>query len=191
MCKVASRMYRKNPKNSDIRKICCNHPKIWTRLYRRVMLPKDADGIANSVDSVQTAPLRAVWSGSAMFAQAYLSKNLGSLRYAFSLSVSSSLFTKTHIFFTNICNFGGLGIEFSQYICIDIFYIRKYCALWMPLFVKDNSKDLDRQVWTNSADLAQTAPQEAVTHWRGSLIGVYISCHSFFWTHFFYCKIKF
>ena len=58
------------------------------------MSPNDADGMANSVDpdqtaprganSVdpdQTAPRGAVWSGSALFAQAYLSENLGSLRY--------------------------------------------------------------------------------------------------------------
>ena len=51
------------------------------RLYLRVMSPNDADGMANSVDPDQTAPLGAVWSGSALFAQAYLSKNLGSLRY--------------------------------------------------------------------------------------------------------------
>ena len=64
------------------------------------MSPNDADGMANSVDpdqtapvgavwsesalfaSVdpdQTAPVGAVWSGSALFAQAYLSENLGSL----------------------------------------------------------------------------------------------------------------
>ena len=54
----------------------------------------DADGMANSVDPDQTAPLGAygsmngsmnplgaVWSGSALFAQAYLSEILGSLRY--------------------------------------------------------------------------------------------------------------
>ena len=35
---------------------------------------------ANSVDPDQTAPVGAVWSGSALFAQAYLSENLGSLR---------------------------------------------------------------------------------------------------------------
>ena len=35
----------------------------------------------NSVDTDQTAPLGAVWSGSALLAQAYLSENLGSLRY--------------------------------------------------------------------------------------------------------------
>ena len=46
------------------------------------MSPNDADGMANSVDPDQTAPLGAVWSGSALFAQAYLSENLGSLRYA-------------------------------------------------------------------------------------------------------------
>ena len=45
------------------------------------MSPNDADGIANSVDPDQTAPLGAVWSGSALFAQTYLSENLGSLRY--------------------------------------------------------------------------------------------------------------
>ena len=45
------------------------------------MHPKDAEGIANSVDPDQTAPLRAlgaVWSGSALFAQAYVSENLRS-----------------------------------------------------------------------------------------------------------------
>ena len=77
----------KFPKYSNTQNICCNHSKIWTMwLYHRVMSPNDADGIANSVDPDQTAPLGAVWfrgavwSGSALFAQAYLSKNLGSLR---------------------------------------------------------------------------------------------------------------
>ena len=51
-------------------------------LYHRVMSPNDADGMANSVDPDQTAPLGAVWSGSALFAQAYLSENLGTLRYS-------------------------------------------------------------------------------------------------------------
>ena len=38
------------------------------------MSPKDADANAKSVDC-----LGAVWSGSTLFAQAYLSENLGSL----------------------------------------------------------------------------------------------------------------
>ena len=45
------------------------------------MSPNDADGMANSVDPDQSAPLGAVCSGSALFAQAYLSENLESLRY--------------------------------------------------------------------------------------------------------------
>ena len=45
------------------------------------MSPNDADGMANSVDPDQTAPLGAVWSGSALFAQICLSENLGTLWY--------------------------------------------------------------------------------------------------------------
>ena len=45
---------------------------------------KDAEGMANSVDPDQTAPLGAVWAGSVLFAQTRLSENLGTLRYAFS-----------------------------------------------------------------------------------------------------------
>ena len=46
--------YRKIPKNSDICKICCNHPKISTKwLYHRVMRPIGTDGMANSVDPDQ------------------------------------------------------------------------------------------------------------------------------------------
>ena len=40
------------------------------------MSPNDADGMANSGDPDRGA----VWTGSALFAQTYLSKNLGSLR---------------------------------------------------------------------------------------------------------------
>ena len=73
--------YCKFPKYSDTQKICCNHSKIWTMwLYHRVMSLNDTDRMANSVDPDQTAPLGAVWSGSALFAQAYLSESLGSLQ---------------------------------------------------------------------------------------------------------------
>ena len=68
-------VYRKFPKYSDTQKICCNHSKIWTMwLYHRVMSPNDAVGMANSADPDQTAPLGAVWSGSALFAQTCLSE---------------------------------------------------------------------------------------------------------------------
>ena len=70
--------YCKFPKYSDTQKICCNHSKMRTMwLYHRVMSPNDADGMANSADPDQTQG--AVWSGSALFAQAYLSENLESL----------------------------------------------------------------------------------------------------------------
>ena len=76
-------VYRKFPKYSDTQKFCSNHSKIWTMwLYHREICPNDADGMANSVDPDQTAPLGAVWSGSALFAQACLSENLGSLQYS-------------------------------------------------------------------------------------------------------------
>ena len=46
--------YCEIPKNLDIRKICCNHPKNFCKmLYSRVMHPEDADGIADSVDPEQ------------------------------------------------------------------------------------------------------------------------------------------
>ena len=44
------------------------------------MHPKDAAGMANRVDPDQTARLGAVWSVSTLFAQNYLSENLGPLR---------------------------------------------------------------------------------------------------------------
>ena len=44
------------------------------------MSPKDVDGIANSVDPDQTAPLGAVWSGSTLFAQTCVSEHLGTLQ---------------------------------------------------------------------------------------------------------------
>ena len=47
--------------NYHAMKICCNHPKSLTRwFFIRVMHPKDAEGIANSVDPDQTAFLEAV-----------------------------------------------------------------------------------------------------------------------------------
>ena len=53
--------YRKVPKFSDIRKLCCNHPKTGKkRFYHRAMHLKDADSIANSEDPDQTTPLGAV-----------------------------------------------------------------------------------------------------------------------------------
>ena len=54
-------IYRKVPKFSDARKLCCNLPKIKTKRPNVwVFRQKDANGIANSEDLDQTAPLGAV-----------------------------------------------------------------------------------------------------------------------------------
>ena len=51
----------KVPKFSDTRKLCCNLPKIQEKMPNLwVFRQKDANGIANSGDPVQTAPLGAV-----------------------------------------------------------------------------------------------------------------------------------
>ena len=53
--------YRKVLIFSDARKLCCNLPKIQTKSpYLRVFSQEDANGIANSEDPDQTAPLGAV-----------------------------------------------------------------------------------------------------------------------------------
>ena len=53
--------YRKIPKFSDTRNFCCNLPKFQTKRQNlRVFGQKDANGIANSEDPDQTAPLGAV-----------------------------------------------------------------------------------------------------------------------------------
>ena len=53
--------YRKVPKFSDARKLCCNLPKIQTKSPNlRVFSQEDAIEIANSEDPDQTAPLGAV-----------------------------------------------------------------------------------------------------------------------------------
>ena len=70
--------YRKNHKISDTPKFAVITLKVEQDGFS---LEKDAEGIANSVDPDQTAPLGAVWSGSALFAQTCLSENLGTLRY--------------------------------------------------------------------------------------------------------------
>ena len=53
--------YRKVPKFSVARKLCCNLPKIQEKRPNLwVFRQKDANGIANSEDPDQTAPLGAV-----------------------------------------------------------------------------------------------------------------------------------
>ena len=86
-CSLSHYQYHKVPKFLDTRKLCCNLPKIQEkRPNLRVFYQKDANVIANSEDPDQTAP-GAVRSGSALFAQTYLSKNFGSLRYSMTIII--------------------------------------------------------------------------------------------------------
>ena len=65
----------------DAKKSCCNLPKIETKEQNsRVFRQKGVNGIANSEDPDQTAPLGAVWSGSALYAQTCLFINQGTVR---------------------------------------------------------------------------------------------------------------
>ena len=74
--------YRKNSKNWDTWNNYHNGPTIGTvGFYSAVLCSKDADRITNREDPDQTAPWGAVWSGSALFAQTYLSQYLKLLRY--------------------------------------------------------------------------------------------------------------
>ena len=59
-------MYHKNPKILDTKKIAI----IILKVEQRGFTIEYCDGIENSVDPDQTAPLGAVWSGSTLFAQA-------------------------------------------------------------------------------------------------------------------------
>ena len=70
-------MQHKIPEDLDTRKITVIILKFDSYVIcYRVMCPKDADIMANSVEP----DLTAVWSGSTLFAQAYLFENLGSLQ---------------------------------------------------------------------------------------------------------------
>ena len=75
--------YHKTPKNSETqKKIYCNCQKNWFTWIFYVFsigCVLDAEWMADSVDPDQTAPL-AVGSGSTLFTQTYLPKNLGTLR---------------------------------------------------------------------------------------------------------------
>ena len=90
--------------------------------------------MANSVHLDQTAPLGAVWSGSALFAQAYLSENLRSLRYSFGPNLHSWILVllSTHVSKVRYFEFGKnstiwyffwmvMYLPHWLYIIVDVF----------------------------------------------------------------------
>ena len=79
--------YRKTPKYSDTRKICCNPPEVWTKwLYHIVMRPKDADGMINSVDPDQRVSLIWVYTVcSDLFVRNFRTITVGCVKFRFRL----------------------------------------------------------------------------------------------------------
>ena len=74
------------------------------------MYPKDADGMANSVDPDWTAPLGAVQSGYALFAQTCLSKKLEFLQYSNDIHIfekNSLRQTEVSVGRISVCNVIG------------------------------------------------------------------------------------
>ena len=80
--KVHFKDYRNNSKNWDTLNYYRDCPTNGiVGFYSAIFRSKDADRITNRVDTDQTAPWGAVWSGSALFAQTYLSQYFKLLRY--------------------------------------------------------------------------------------------------------------
>ena len=121
-------IYCLDPKFWDTRILCCNLPIVQPkRPNLRVLCQNDANGTANSEDPDQILPIGAVWSGSALFAQTYLSKNLGSLQYS-SLSDAWNFrnFT-THLFIF----IQGIDNKFhhSVDLCLECMFLRLVAEL--------------------------------------------------------------
>ena len=134
------KLYCKTPKNFDTQKFCCNYPKLGTiLLYYRVLGPKDADKMANSIDPDQSRG--AVCSGSALFAQTCLCENLISLRYSvFSINMYIGLANYMYIEWSiNFLAHKTFGIQPSLRQIIRIFQecevqIEKSVWLWRSIF---------------------------------------------------------
>ena len=76
--------YRKNSKNWDTLYYYRDCPTNGiVGFYSAILRSKDADRITNRVDTDKTAPWGAVWFGSALFVQTYLSQYFKLLRYYF------------------------------------------------------------------------------------------------------------
>ena len=127
----------------------CNYPQISTMwLYHGIKSPTDTDRMANSVDPDQTAPLGAVWSGSTLFAQPYLSENLGPLRYSLLgysgpdivlILCSSVVYTTKRFMFglalLFVCVFllvFGVGCGFCLWLFLDFYVYFFYSLLGLP-----------------------------------------------------------
>ena len=93
------------------------------------MSPKYADGMANSVDPNQTAPVGAVWTGSTLFAQAYLSENLEKLRYISHKKGSVGFAIALKLKMRNILFWPVIGIQIKDRYFSGNFKNLTFCSL--------------------------------------------------------------
>ena len=148
--------------------------------------------MANSVDPDQTAPVQ---SGTALFAQACLSENLGSLRYeprhektCFAYAHNKGADQPAHLrslisTFVVRC-LGSIKPVFSISKILSLYLASvaaragvrlawsqtpKTCFLFTRLIYRNDPKFSDRQYWANSADPDQSAPRGRAV-WSGSTL---------------------
>ena len=97
------------------------------------MHPKDADGMANSVDPDQTASSEAVWSWSALFAETYLSQYIEFIRYFTQLGQACNLRSLSRT--CNICyvllDCAGLKVVRNMFI--------RFFFIWEKFYDEDNN----------------------------------------------------
>ena len=149
----------KVPKYSDTRKHCTYQPKIQTmRTHLRLFCQKDAHWIANSADPDQTSPLGAVWPWSALsalFAQTYLSENLGSLpQLSIYQTETKGILSKwcsrsSLIWVCTVCP--DLSVRKLRVITVMTFW--KWAALWENLYSRFPTRSDTNQATENGQRL--------------------------------------
>ena len=127
---IHQKFYRKNSKIWDTSNNCHKCPKnrkVWCNIA--LMHPKDAHGMANSVDPDQTASPEAVWSWSALFADTYLSQYIEFVWYTPSpLSPQSYLNCQSNLYEITMNIVLFLQVNYS---CRLIVYLFNVSALFM------------------------------------------------------------
>ena len=134
-------IYRKNSKICDTSNNCHNRPKnrkVWCNIA--LMHPKDADGMANSVDPDQTASSEAVWSWSALFAETYLSQYIEFVRYLF-------LKRKEHLTFLVACLVISLILRDSDMDSVGWLVVLGLTALWdnISVYIRPSPEEREKE----------------------------------------------
>ena len=115
-------------------------------LYHRVMSPKDAVRMANSIDLDQTARAGAVWSGSTLFTQAYLFENFGSLQYIILESSFSQTTRLLMIMFVASLKFLYVLVSSNNQTCIRP-SIKKLFAVPVPTTINHPTQNSFWHFW--------------------------------------------